>query len=332
MLNLNVTQGHVNTEYNSWSKWGGVRWEIVGCLALSWVLICASLIKGIQSYGKVVYFTTLFPYVVLTTLLGYVATLDGFGDGMKFYFVPEDWGDLLDIEVWNGAAQQIFYSLGVAVGTQLLLASYNDFRTNCHRDAILIGVCNSLTSLYAGLVVFGSLGYVALQKGTTIDKVIQSGPGLTFIIYPEAVTLMDVSPLFSFMFFFMLCLLAISSVCGTWEGLVAAIFDEFPSLRTKRPHVMIISCFLAFLCGLSMCFDSGFFMFDLMNDRCGNSILLLGFVEVVTTTWFYGANRVLDHVKEMGMDIPKPMEWFWWSCWVRIGTIYNYGRCRDLSP
>lgn len=107
----------------------------MGCLALCWVLICASLIKGIASYGKVVYFTALFPYVVLTILLGYVATLDGFLDGMGFYFVPkeEDWAKLYDIKVWNTAAGQIFYSLSVAVGSQLILASYNDFRSNAHR-------------------------------------------------------------------------------------------------------------------------------------------------------------------------------------------------------
>ena len=62
-----MVDGHIE---NSWEHWGNIRWEIAGCLALSWSLVCLSLIKGIQSYGKVVYFTTLFPYVVLTALLG----------------------------------------------------------------------------------------------------------------------------------------------------------------------------------------------------------------------------------------------------------------------
>ena len=67
VLGLSVVDGHIE---NSWENWGNIRWEIAGCLALSWTLVCLSLIKGIQSYGKVVYFTTLFPYVVLTALLG----------------------------------------------------------------------------------------------------------------------------------------------------------------------------------------------------------------------------------------------------------------------
>merc|ERR1712024_400278 len=136
-----------------------------------------------------------------------------------------------------------FYSMGVAVGSQLLLSSYNGFRTNCHRDALLIGCCNSFTSIYAGCVVFGVVGFIAHQKQMPVDSVVDAGPGLAFIVYPEAVSAMVVSPLFSFFFFFMLCLLAISSVCGSWEAFIAAIMDEFPQLRTKRVWVMIGSCF-----------------------------------------------------------------------------------------
>ena len=39
------------------------------------------------------------------------------------------------------------------------------------KDTILIGICNSLTSLYAGLVVFGVVGFISVQTGTDIDKV-----------------------------------------------------------------------------------------------------------------------------------------------------------------
>ena len=146
-----VTEGD---DANSWESWGDINWKIAGCLLACWTLVCLSLIKGVQSYGKVVYFTTLFPYVVLTTLLIYASTLDGFQDGIEFYIIPK-WEKLGDFAVWKAAATQIFYSLGVAVGSQLLLSSYNPFNTNCHRDALIIGVCNSLTSIYAGFVVFG---------------------------------------------------------------------------------------------------------------------------------------------------------------------------------
>ncbi len=313
-------ESKLNTEVSSWSKWGSARWDLIGCLALCWALICGSLIKGIASYGKVVYFTTLFPYVVLTIMVGYVATLEGFSDGMSFYFVP-DWDKLGDVEVWNAAAGQIFFSLGVAVGSQLLLSSYNGFNANAHRDALFIAFGNSATSMYAGVVVFGVVGFIAKQKGVEIPDVITAGPGLAFVVYPEAVTVMDVPPLFSFMFFFMLILLAISSVCGSWEAFVASILDEFPKLRNQRVKVMVISCFIAFLAGLPICFDSGFLLFQLMDDRSSNAILLMAFVELITISWFYGTDRFYGNIKEMGMWIPKFMEVFWKTCWFFITPI-----------
>lgn len=278
-VTFTVDGTEINLDDNSWSKWGNCNWKIAGCLLLCWTLVCLSLIKGIQSYGKVVYFITLFPYVVLTVLLGYVATLDGFMDGIRFYLTP-DWSKLGDLSVWNAAAGQIFYSLGVAVGSQLLLASYNGFRNNAHRDAILIGLCDSLTSIYAGFVVFGVLGFISVKKQLPIEKVVDAGPGLAFVVYPEAVSIMVASPFFSFIFFFMLLLLAISSICGGWEAFVGALLDEFPKLRTQRVKVMIISCFMAFVAGFPICFQSGFLLFQLMDNRSANAILLMAFIEI----------------------------------------------------
>ena len=54
------------------------------------------------------------------------------------------------------------------------------------QDTILIGICNSLTSLYAGLVVFGVVGFISVQTGTDIDKVqsIQKRARTNIMIYP----------------------------------------------------------------------------------------------------------------------------------------------------
>lgn len=44
------------------------------CLAAAWIVAFFCVIKGIQSAGKVVYFTALFPYVILTALLVSILT------------------------------------------------------------------------------------------------------------------------------------------------------------------------------------------------------------------------------------------------------------------
>merc|ERR1711936_1236041 len=85
-----------------------------------------SLVKGVQSYGKLSYFITLFPYVILTTFLIILSLEEGFSKGITDFYMAADWDRLFsDFDVWVDAFTQIFYSLGVGVGSQLLLCSYN---------------------------------------------------------------------------------------------------------------------------------------------------------------------------------------------------------------
>ena len=46
---------------------------------------------------------------------------------------------------------------------------------------------NSLTSVFAGFAVFSILGFLAHQMDTTVPKAVESGLGLAFIAYPNAV-------------------------------------------------------------------------------------------------------------------------------------------------
>lgn len=50
--------------------------------------------------AQVVYFTALFPYVVLTILLLRGLTLEGSMDGIMFYLTP-DWNRLKEARVWG---------------------------------------------------------------------------------------------------------------------------------------------------------------------------------------------------------------------------------------
>lgn len=56
--------------------------------------------------GKVVYFTVLFPYVMLTALFIRGVTLKGALDGIMFYIIP-DWKALTKPAVWGDAASQV---------------------------------------------------------------------------------------------------------------------------------------------------------------------------------------------------------------------------------
>uniref|UniRef100_H2ZHW9 Transporter n=1 Tax=Ciona savignyi TaxID=51511 RepID=H2ZHW9_CIOSA len=92
-------------------------------LIVAWIVVFYSLIRGIKSSGKVVYFTALFPYVVLLILLIRGATLEGAYDGVQYYIGSQsNLEKLKDANVWKAAATQIFFSLSAAWGGLIALS------------------------------------------------------------------------------------------------------------------------------------------------------------------------------------------------------------------
>ena len=75
------------------------------------------------------------------------------------------------------------------------------------------------------------------------------------------------------------------------------------------------TCLVGFLCGIPMCFDTGFLLFQIMDKRTGNAILLMALVELVCLSYFYGTAQFFENIKEMGMKIPLAMKWFWAISW-----------------
>ena len=77
---------------------GNVLWDLTLCLLLSWIIVFLCLAKGVKGTGKVVYFTATFPYLILVILLVRGCTLEGAGEGIRFYVTPE-WEKLKDPNV-----------------------------------------------------------------------------------------------------------------------------------------------------------------------------------------------------------------------------------------
>lgn len=81
---------------------------------------------------KVVWFTALFPYVVLFILLIRGITLPGAYEGIRYYLQP-NFDVIQNAEVWVDAATQVFFSLGPGFGVLLAYASYNKYHNNVYK-------------------------------------------------------------------------------------------------------------------------------------------------------------------------------------------------------
>ena len=59
------------------------------------------------------------------------------------------------------AANQVFYSYGLAFGSMISFGSYNPTDKNCVKDVIYLSMCNAATAVYACAVIFSILGFKA---------------------------------------------------------------------------------------------------------------------------------------------------------------------------
>ncbi|XP_063417773.1 sodium- and chloride-dependent creatine transporter 1-like [Mytilus trossulus] len=284
-------------------KPGGLVWETVLCLLFVWIMVYFIVWRGIKWSGKVVYFTALFPYLILTTLLIRAVTLDGAIYGIKYYLTP-DFSRLSDPQVWIDGGTQIFFSYAVALGCMITLGSYNKFHTNFYRQCMVIASVNSGTSIFGGFVVFSVLGFMAKQQNVDISDVVDAGPGLAFITYPKAVTQMPVSQLWAALFFFMIFLIGIDSQFVAVEGFTANVMDSLPKrFNTPKSRMVIVAgyCFVSFLIGLCMTSRGGMYVFQLFDyySASGMVLLFVCFMESIVIGWVFGADKFYDIIELM---------------------------------
>ncbi|XP_046351909.1 sodium- and chloride-dependent glycine transporter 2-like [Haliotis rufescens] len=308
-------------ETASIAETGQINWQIMLCNLLAWIIVMIVLAKGIQSLGKVVYFTAIFPYILLTVLLIRGAMLDGAIDGIIFYLTPK-WDRLTDATVWSDAAVQIFFSLSACQGGLVAMASYNKFSNNVLRDAIMIPIINCLTSFYAGFVVFSTLGYMANIQGVPVANVTAGGPGLAFIAYPEALSNMPITPLWSILFFIMLCTLGFSSQFSIVETVMTAMIDEFPQyISTRKRQILfrLCVCLGAFLLGLPIVTQSGAYLLDLVDTYIlGFPTLFIAFFELIAICYIYGYRSFAKDVEAM---VGRQPYIYFTVCWMVISPL-----------
>ncbi|XP_060898922.1 sodium- and chloride-dependent GABA transporter 2-like isoform X2 [Labrus mixtus] len=290
---------------------GHIRWELALCLLLSWVICYFCVWKGVKSTGKVVYFTATFPYLMLAVLLVRGLTLPGALDGIKFYLYPDP-SRLTDPQVWMDAGTQIFYSYALCIGCLTALGSYNKYNNDCFKDCFYLCLLNSGTSFVAGFAIFSVLGFMAYEQHIDISKVAESGPGLAFIAYPRAVTMMPFPQIWAILFFVMIILLGLDSEFVGLEAMTTAISDTNPSffhVGHRRKLLLLAISVISFFIGLSMVTDGGIYIFQLFDYYAcsGMTLLLFATLQSVCIGWVYGADRFYDNVEEMIGYKPFPV-------------------------
>ena len=298
---------------------GGVQLHMALSLLVAWIIVYVCIIRGIKWTGKIVWFTGLVPYAMLLILLIRALTLEGAMTGVKFYLQP-DFSKLWQGSVWLDAGTQILFSMALGEGTLPTLGSYNKFHHNSLRDSFMYSIVNCMTSFIGGFCIFATLGYMAHERNIPITEVTEKGPGLTFIAYPKALSLIPYgSKVLSALFFFMMLFLGLDSEFVAVEGLTCQIMDAVPKLFRFRFSRQVLLTFVSILCysiGLIFTTNAGMYFFQILDfySASGFVVLFLCFCQAITIAYLYGGKRFMNDIESM-MHIGKVMKLYLLFCW-----------------
>ncbi|TSK13157.1 Sodium- and chloride-dependent GABA transporter 2 [Bagarius yarrelli] len=282
---------------------GPPHYDLTLCLLLVWIICYFCIWKGVKTTGKVVYFTATFPYIMLLILFFRGVTLPGAGAGISYYLYP-DISKLSNPDVWRDAGTQVFFSYAVCQGVLTALGSYNKYHNNCLKDCIALCALNSGTSIFAGFAVFSILGYMSHELGLPMENIVQSGPGLAFIAYPKALSLLPGPQFWSILFFLMVLFLGLDSQFVCVESLATAFTDVFPNILRKpkrREILVLLIAVVCFLLGLPLVTKGGLHLFKLIDTYgpSGTNLLFIACFETIVIAWVYGADRYFDNIEDM---------------------------------
>ncbi|XP_003794564.1 sodium- and chloride-dependent transporter XTRP3 isoform X2 [Otolemur garnettii] len=315
---------------------GAVQWEQALCLILAWLTVYLCILRGTASTGKM--------------------------------------EQLANPKTWINAATQIFFSLGLGMGSLIAFASYNEPSNNCQKHAIIVSLINSATSIFASIVTFSIYGFKAtLNYESCLNKVILlltnsfdledgfltasnleqvkgylasaypskysevfplikncsleseldtavQGTGLAFIVYSEAIKNMEVSQLWSVLYFFMLLMLGIGSMLGNTAAILTPLTDSKVISRHLPKEVLSgLVCLINCAVGMLFTMEAGNYWFDIFNDYTATlSLLLIVLVETIAVCYVYGLRRFESDLKA---KTGRTLSWYWKGLWAGVSPL-----------
>ncbi|KAM6169647.1 sodium- and chloride-dependent transporter XTRP3 isoform 2-T2 [Rhynchocyon petersi] len=315
---------------------GGVQWEPALCLILAWLVVYLCILRGTESTGKLEQLANPKAWINAATQIFFSLGL-GFGSLIAFasYNDPSN----------NCQKHAIIVSLinsFTSVFASIVTFSIYGFKAtfnyeNC-LDKVILLLTNSF-ELEDGFLTTSNLEQMKTYLASTypskysevfpqmkncsleseLDTAVQ-GTGLAFIVYTEAIKNMEVSQLWSVLYFFMLLMLGIGSMLGNTAAILTPLTDsKVISSHLPKEVISGLVCLLNCAIGMVFTMDSGNYWFDIFNDYAATlSLLLIVLVETISVCYVYGLRRFESDLQSM---TGRGLNWYWKVMWAGVSPL-----------
>lgn len=176
--------------------------------------------NGIEKYSKIL-MPLLFIFFIIIVVRA--LTFEGAMEGVRFFLQP-------DFSQLNGenilyALGQAFFSLAVGISVMVTYSSYLAKNVSLTKSAASVSVMNILVSLLAGLAIFPIVFSFGLEPA--------EGPGLLFVVLPEAFSQMPFGEIFLSLFLFLFLFAILTSSFSMLEIITASMNEKMKASRKQ---------------------------------------------------------------------------------------------------
>ncbi|MCY9549790.1 sodium-dependent transporter [Lysinibacillus xylanilyticus] len=243
-------------------------------------------------------------FVLFFVLIIRALTLDGAGEGVRFFLQP-DFSNVTS-EIILYAMGQSFFSLSVGVGVMVTYSSYLPKEESLPRSAFSIVGLTLVITLLAGLAIFPVVFAFGMEPS--------QGPGLLFIVLPAIFSKMAFGKLFFIIFLLLFFFATITSAISMLEISVASLTSKG---KGKRERMALIVGLLIFVVGIPSALSYGVLsdftlfgktIFDLADYTVSNILMPLGVLLVAIFVPFKMKKDVL--MNELGVSKNKGYKLF----------------------
>ncbi|RDW17231.1 sodium-dependent transporter [Oceanobacillus chungangensis] len=285
-------------------------------LLINIIVVSFGIQDGIEKSSKIL-MPLLFIFFIILVIRS--VTFEGALEGIRFFLQPDF--SKLNAENVLYALGHSFFALAVGISVMVTYSSYLKKDVSLPLSASSVSVMNIFVSLLAGLAIFPVVFAFGLEP--------TEGPGLLFIVLPEAFAQMPFGEVFLSLFLLLFLFAVLTSSFSMLE-IITAAFTE--NKNRSRKKVASIAGILVFFAGIPAALSSniladfkifGLTVFDATDYLVSNIILPGGCLFIALFIGFKMDKTLVRQEFSYGNNLSNGMYhvWFQLMRWIVPITI-----------
>ena len=290
--------------------------QLVGYMVITvmlGVLVCSIGIQnGVERVTKVMMVALM---VLIVILAGHSLMLDGAGEGVKFYLLP-DFSRAAEMGLGNvitAAMNQAFFTLSLGIASMEIFGTYISKDRTLGGESVSIVALDTFVAIMAGLIIFPACFSYNVDAG--------AGPSLIFITLPQIFIHMAGGRVWGTLFFLFMTFASMSTVIAVFENLIAAGMDNFGWDRKKSSWINLailligsLPCALGYNALSNVHLIGGRDILDSEDFIVSNLLLPIGamvYTLFCTMKFGWGFDKYIEEVNAgEGLKVPKGLRWY----------------------